>query len=170
MSRITTRSSRTFIASALVSVGGAALADLPPEGKYDYTACWSGVSTPIAFSKEHVAFTYEMTGSTRAAQAGGYGDKNAFRCIGLNMAFKGKVTGTAICEAVDKEGHKTLSKYEIDGPGAARTHLEGTGKYEGLVMVSDRTRPLGPFPTVKQGTFQNCNHQTGTYKLMKKMN
>ena len=170
MSRTTIRFSRTFIAAALFSAGGAAFADLPPEGKYDYTACWSGASTPIAFSKAHVAFTYEMTGTTRAAQAGGYGDKNAFRCIGINKAFKGVVSGTAICEAVDKDGDKTLSMYEIDGSGASRTHLEGTGKYEGLVMVSDRTKSLGPFPSVKQGTFQNCNHQTGTYKLMKKMN
>jgi hypothetical protein len=24
---------------------------------------------------------------------------------------------------------------------------------------------LGPFPVIKAGTFQDCNHQTGTYKL-----
>jgi hypothetical protein len=24
---------------------------------------------------------------------------------------------------------------------------------------------LGPFPAIKVGTFQDCNHQTGTYKL-----
>jgi hypothetical protein len=23
---------------------------------------------------------------------------------------------------------------------------------------------LGPFPVIKDGTFQNCNHQTGTYQ------
>jgi len=25
--------------------------------------------------------------------------------------------------------------------------------------------PLGPFPVIKPGTFQDCNHQTGNYKL-----
>jgi hypothetical protein len=25
--------------------------------------------------------------------------------------------------------------------------------------------PLGPFPVIKAGTFQDCNRQTGTYKL-----
>jgi hypothetical protein len=24
---------------------------------------------------------------------------------------------------------------------------------------------MGPFPVIKPGTFQNCNRQTGTYKL-----
>jgi hypothetical protein len=24
---------------------------------------------------------------------------------------------------------------------------------------------LGPFPVIKAGTLQDCNHQTGTYKL-----
>lgn len=27
------------------------------------------------------------------------------------------------------------------------------------------TAPAGPFPTIKPGTFQNCNRQTGTYKM-----
>jgi hypothetical protein len=162
--------SQVMIAAVLFLASSVAMAQVPPEGKYDYTACWSGVSNPIAFSKRHTAFTYEMTGTTRAAQAGGFADKNTFRCIGLNMVFEGKLTGTAICEAVDKDGHKLLSKYDISGPSAMRTQLEGTGKYEGLVMVADPTKTLGPFPTIKEGTFQNCNHQTGTYKLMKRMN
>jgi hypothetical protein len=45
-----------------------------------------------------------------------------------------------------------------------RTQVAETGKYEGMVMVGT-VEPLGSFPTIKDGTFQNCNHQTGTYKL-----
>jgi hypothetical protein len=45
-----------------------------------------------------------------------------------------------------------------------REFVVGTGKYEG--MVTDGTvEPLGPFPVIKAGTFQDCNYQTGTYKL-----
>ena len=33
-------------------------------------------------------------------------------------------------------------------------------------MVTNGTiEPLGPFPVIKAGTFQDCNRQTGTYKL-----
>ena len=31
-------------------------AELPKEGSYDYTACWSGVNNVITFSKTHNRF------------------------------------------------------------------------------------------------------------------
>jgi hypothetical protein len=40
----------------------------------------------------------------------------------------------------------------------------GTGKYEGAIEKGS-TSAMGPFPTIKAGTFQNCLRQTGTYKL-----
>lgn len=168
----TTRAGRNLAIFAALFAGGAtpSAAQVPMEGSYEFTACWSGASNVIAFSKRHTAFTYEMTGTTRASQPGAIFDKNAFRCIGINMIFDGKVTGTVVCEGVDADGHKILSKYDVAGPSARRTTLEGTGKYEGIAMIAEPTKPLGPFPTVKAGTFQNCNQQTGTYKLMKKMN
>jgi hypothetical protein len=45
-----------------------------------------------------------------------------------------------------------------------REAVVGTGRYEGLV-TSGTVTPLGPFPVIKAGTFQDCNYQTGTYKL-----
>ena len=153
------------VSMLLLICGPILAADLPPEGRYDFTACWSGTSNPIAFSKTHTAFSYEFTGMARAAQPGGFGDKSSFRCIGVNKVFDGKMTGTAVCEGVDPDGHKTLSSYEISGPSAMRTHVAGTGKYEGMTLNSDPAQMLGPFPTIKQGTFQNCNRQTGSYKL-----
>ena len=124
----------------------------------------------LSFSKTHVAFTYEMTGTTRAAQPGGLFDKTAFRCVGLNRVFEGKLNGNLVCEGIDKDGDKALATYEVAGGSALRTQVAGTGKYEGMTMVANPTKTLGPFPTLKQGTFQSCNQQTGTYKLMKKMN
>ena len=51
----------------------------------------------------------------------------------------------------------------VDGK-ITRTNVAGTGKYEGMVTAGT-VELLGPFPAIKAGTFQNCNHQTGTYKL-----
>jgi hypothetical protein len=143
---------------------GTALAEYPKEGKYDYTSCWSGTSSLITFSKTHFANNIEFTGSTRSNPSGGFGDMVSFRCIGTIHAFGGKPSGTVVCESVDRDGDKSLTHYAVGEGGAKRTAIAGTGKFDGMVS-SGTTQPLGPFPTIKPGTFQNCNRQTGTYKL-----
>jgi hypothetical protein len=57
-----------------------------------------------------------------------------------------------------------LSYFSTGDGKVTRTHVARTGKYEGMVMAGT-VEPLGPFRAVKDGTFQDCNHQTGTYKL-----
>jgi len=139
-------------------------AELPKEGSYDYTACWSGINSQIAFSKSHSGSSYELTGSIRSNPAGGMFDKNTFRCVGMNASLDGKITGANLCEATDVDGDKRLSSFSTGDGKTIRTHVAGTGKYEGMVM-SGTVEPLGPFRAIKDGTFQDCNHQTGTYKL-----
>jgi len=140
-------------------------AELPKEGSYDYTACWSGVNNVITFSKTHTASSYEMTGSNRSNPPGGMFDKTTFRCVGMNASLDGKNTGSTVCEAIDGDGDKRLAYFSLGSDGkVTRENVTGTGKYEGMV-ASGTVQPLGPFPAVKAGTFQDCNHQTGTYKL-----
>ena len=150
--------------SVAAAVGSAFAADLPKEGRYDFTACWSGVNSVIAFSKTHSAFSYEMTGVVRSDPPGGLFDKNTFRCVGMNYSLDGKAGGTVVCEAVDPDGDKRLTFFTIAGDKVVRENVTGTGKYDGMV-ASGTVAPLGPFPTIKPGTFQNCNRQMGTYKL-----
>jgi hypothetical protein len=159
---------QVLIAALFSGTSVAIAADFPPEGKYDFTACWSGVSNPIQFSKTHTAFTYDMTGSSRASQSGAMFDKTSFHCIGLSMVLDGKGSGVTVCEAVDKDGDKLLTRFDQSGTANTRTQISGTGKYEGAAIAGS-VEPLGPFPSIKVGTFQNCNHQTGTYKLPKLM-
>jgi hypothetical protein len=72
----------------------------------------------------------------------------------MNTVFDGKLSGTVVCEAMDGDGDKSLSNLVIASDGkAVRTHLAGTGKYEGMVSSGTAT-PLGPFPAVKPG--RNC--------------
>jgi len=151
--------------SVPLAVGSALAAELPKEGSYDYTACWSGVSNTIAFSKVHNASSYEMTGAILSNPPGGMFDKNSFRCVGLNASLDGKYTGSAVCEAMDADGDKRLSTFSLASDGSlTRETVAGTGKYEGMT-ITGTVHPLGSFPVVKAGTFQDCNHQTGTYKL-----
>jgi hypothetical protein len=140
-------------------------AELPKEGSYDYTSCWSGVNNTITFSKTRTASSYELTGAIRSNSPGGMFDKNTFRCVGMNASLDGKTTGSTVCEAIDADGDKRLASFSIGSDGkVTRENIAGTGKYEGMVMAGT-VQPLGPFPVVKEGTFQDCNHQTGTYKL-----
>ena len=154
------------VIGSLALLGSAVVlaADYPKEGKYDFTSCWAGTSSPIAFSKTHFANNIEFTGSSRSNPSGGFGDMTSFRCVGTIYGFAGKPSGTVVCESVDRDGDKALSHYAVEGGESKRTAIVGTGKYDGMVS-SGTTQALGPFPTIKAGTFQNCNRQTGTYKL-----
>lgn len=147
------------------SAGSVFAADFPKEGRYDYTACWSGVATAIAFSKTNSAFNYEMTGTTLSNPPGGFLDKRSFHCVGMATSFGGKRTNTAVCESLGTDDGKILTHFSAASDGTiTRGVVEGTGRYEGLVS-SGIAQPLGPFPAAKPGTFQECNHQTGTYTM-----
>jgi hypothetical protein len=148
----------------LVGVGAALAADLPKQGSYDITSCWSGVSSAIAFSKTHNAWSVENTGTTRSNPPGGAFDMITFRCVGMFSSIEGKNTGMNLCEAIDKDGDKYLTRNSVEGPKTVQETLAGTGKYEGMVRTAT-AESLGQFPTIKPGTFQGCNRATGTYKL-----
>ena len=153
------------LVAALAVASTAVAGTLPKEGRYDFTACWSGVRTGIRFSKTDFAISYEMTGTNRSNPPGGLFDKNTFRCVGMNATFGSKRVVSTVCEAIDPDGDKRLSYYSLGKDGIlVREQIAGTGKFDGMVTNSKVDR-LGPFPVIKPGTFQNCNHQTGTYKL-----
>ena len=160
------RLNRIVFAALAAAAGSALAAELPKEGTYDYTACWSTVRYPIAFSKTHIAFAFEMTGTNLTDPPGGMFDGESFRCVGSNAVFNGKpVSSIATCEAMDRDGDKRLTFFYLGKDGKyVRETVAGTGKYEGLI-ASGSVKPLGPFPAVKPGTYQNCNRQTGTYKM-----
>ena len=150
---------------AITSTGCALAADLPKEGSYEITACTTGVANEIAFSKDYRVFTVEMWGSTISNPPAGMLDKGVFRCLGLTTAFAGKVMYNNYCELVFADGDKILASFSPGPDGTSvRGTVAGTGKYEGLVL-SGKVVQLGPYAVVKPGAFQNCNHQTGTYKL-----
>src|SRR5882757_4887108 len=148
-----------------IAASSAFAAEMPKEGNYDYTACWSGVNNVITFSKTHPGSSHETTGTIRTNPPGSVFDKNTFRCVGMNASLDGKNTGSIVCETMVMDGDKRLAYFSVGNDGkVTRETVAGTGKYEGMVTTGT-VEPLGPFPAIKAGTFQACNHQTGTYKL-----
>jgi hypothetical protein len=156
----------SYILALMILASAPAFAGEPPkEGSYDFTSCWSGLGNDITFSKTHTASSYEMTGAIRSNPPGGIFDKETFRCVGMNASLGGKNTSSTVCEATDADGNKRLTSFSVGSDGkVTREFVVGTGKYEGMVTTGT-VEPLGPFPVIKAGTFQNCNHQTGSYKL-----
>ena|SRR5215831_11765395 len=158
---------RYVLALLIVASPFSALAgELPKEGNFDYTVCWSGAATNvITFSKTLSATVWEDTGTLRSNPPGGLFDKNTFRCVGLTASFDGKITNTRVCESIDADGDKRLTREELTADGKdTQTRVAGTGKYEGFVTTRT-VEQLGSFPAIKDGTFQGCNRATGTYKL-----
>ena len=153
----------TFVAAASSNL--AVAADLPKEGSYDIHSCTSGAANAIAFSKDHRVISIEQWGSTFSNPPGGMLDKGVFHCLGLQTVFAGKDVYSHYCELVFADGDKILAHFSPGPDGnPIRSTVAGTGKYEGLVL-SGTVVQMGPFAVVKPGAFQNCNHQTGTYKL-----
>ncbi len=138
--------------------------NIPKEGNYDFTACWSGMASKVDFSKEYTASNVEFTGVTRSDPPGGLFDQNTFRCVGTNASLAGKISAIYVCEAVDPDGDRRLLYFSSQDGKVVRENVTGTGKYEGMVSEG-KVQPLPPFPVIKAGTVQACNRQTGTYKL-----
>jgi hypothetical protein len=149
----------------VMSAGSALAADLPKEGKYDITACYSGTSKRIAFDATHSAMTIEQSGAALSNPPGGFLDKSTFYCLGLGTSLGGKITSNTVCEVALPDGGKMLSTFTREPDGKfTREMVAGTGRYEGII-AGGIAEAMGSFPTVMPGTFQTCNHQTGTYKL-----
>jgi len=117
---------RYVLALLIVASPFSALAgELPKEGNYDFTACYSGVSNAITFSKTHFGSSNELTGTTRSNPPGGVFDKNTFRCVGMNSSLDGKITASTVCEAIDVDGDKRLTSFSTgDGKVTSTTESE----------------------------------------------
>ena len=139
-------------------------ADLPKEGSYDMTACVSGVTKDIVFGKDYLVTSIEQSGTTLSAAPGGMLDKGVFHCLGQRTTFAGKVNLAMYCEAAFADGKIFSSFVTAPDNTIVRDVLAGTGKYEGMVS-SGKVFPIGPFPVQQPGMFQNCNRQTGTYRM-----
>ncbi len=152
------------LAVTVLGFNAAGAANIPKEGTYDVTACWSGIAKQIEFGKDYTASSFEMTGSTRSNPPGGLFDRSSYRCVGSNANLSGKRSNMLTCETLDPDGDKRLIYFSQQGDQVVRENVTGTGKYEGM-EASGTVKMLPAPPPAMPGTFQACNHQTGTYKL-----
>ncbi len=148
-----------------VASGSVMAAQLPKEGSYDLTSCFSMTElAAIRMSKADMVSVREVLGTVRNATPGGFLDMSSFRCVQLSTNVNGTKSNINTCEAVDSDGDKMLTRQTGDGKKYETVTLAGTGKYEGIVRTGNMVN-LGSIPPAKEGTVQGCFRQTGTYKL-----
>ncbi len=153
----------TFLAAT--SLGLVFAADLPKEGSYDYTTCFTRNSTRIDYSTTHFAYSHEDVGTSISSPPGGLFDNEAVRCVGMTASFDGKRSGGSVCEGVTKNGDKRLTRFWYDNDGKyQREAVSGTGQYDGMVTTGS-VKAVGQTQQIGPGTTRYCNQGTGTYKL-----
>jgi hypothetical protein len=123
------------VTALIAAIGPLSAAELPKEGKYDFSDC--GVATGlygIEFSRTNVASSYKYVGTNRSNPPGGMFDMTSFKCVALNTTINAKQSATGVCEVLDKDGDKLLTRYDTDAQGETeRVGDSGTGKYEGVI-------------------------------------
>lgn len=156
-----------WIAAGLMSACSACVlaADLPKQGHYDHTTCFTRNSTRIDYSKTHYAYSYEETGISVSNPPGGLFDDEVVRCVGMTVSLDGKRSGGSLCEGVAKNGDRRLTHFWYDGDGKfQREAVAGTGVYDGMVTTGS-VKTVGPTQQLNPGTVKFCNQGTGTYQL-----
>jgi len=159
-----------LIASSAVALvvstitGLAVAADLPKEGNYEITVCYTSTFEEIKFTPNYSVIAFEQIGIALSTPPGGLLDKASIRCFGLRTIVEGKTTVTNYCQAIVPDGSKLFSRFTGPPDAAVREVLAGTGAFEGLQMTGTVTQ-IGPFTSAKPGTNQACNRQVGVYRL-----
>lgn len=143
-------------------------ADLPKEGNYDYTTCFTRTVTYVEYSPTQSAWSYSERGRSVSDPPGGMFDGDENQCLGMTASLDGRRYGNAACIGVAKDGAKRFTRfwYGDDGKKLQRETIAGTGKYDGMVTTGTVQDVKAP-PSMKPGTqtFDWCNRQVGTYKL-----
>src|SRR5512139_1371301 len=90
----------TLLAAAAALSGLGLAAELPKEGSYDVTSCFTQKIFRVRYSDALRAWSYEETATARSKEPGGLFDGDQVRCVGASASLNGKMTGQSFCEGV----------------------------------------------------------------------
>ena len=141
------------------------LADLPKDGSYDYTVCFTRKASRIEHSPSRFAYSYEESGTAVGKIPGSLFDGERVRCVGFTASIDDKRTGGSMCEGIAKNGDRRLTRFWYDEEGKLqRVQVAGTGVYDGFTTTGS-VKTIGATEEIEPGTTRFCNQATGTYKL-----
>jgi hypothetical protein len=145
----------------------ASAADLPREGNFDFTTCWTRHVTRIEYASGRAAWSYDERGTAVSEPRGGMFDGDQIHCVGATVNVDGKFHGNSACIATAPDGATRLSRvwYGEDGK-LQRETIGGTGKYGGMATTGTiKTVKEPPEPVAGTRTVEYCSRNTGTYKV-----
>ncbi|MEO8718564.1 MAG: hypothetical protein ABI423_10150 [Burkholderiales bacterium] len=134
---------------------------------YDSITCRAGTITPLAQAEKVFVWALDHRGVSQTSDPKDPFNNFTQRCIGVVAAVEGKISGNGWCRSVDpKTGDWTLIDWTAsDKPGHGTwSFRHGTGKWQG-VTGGGTYEPTGATRPVEAGTYQNCVHGMGTWKL-----
>jgi hypothetical protein len=161
-----------FLCAILVA-GGASngLAQMPEDGPFDFTICFTGSSTTIKFDDQHVAFAWvDEKGFSHSNPPGGAFDMMWFRCVGSGGVFEGTRPIDDYCEFADQDGDRMFVVHRNVTDLATKTReskvdiFAGTGKFAGIKGAGESQRPL-LFPDEDPDLYARCVRMNGDYKI-----
>jgi hypothetical protein len=141
-------------------------ADAPPkEGRLEFNLCFAGTVQHTEVSPQLAVGSFDSLAAVHSIPPGGPFDLQGAHCIGTYTITAGKHWGTGYCIHVDPDGDKWLEKWEAGADFSGAWKAEGgSGKYTGL-QASGSFKPVGFPAAALPNSVQNCNYNTGTYKL-----
>jgi hypothetical protein len=152
------------------SIGVIAAVNMPKEGNFDFNYCLAGRTEAMQVSDAAVAGSFELTASIISNIPGGPFDGQGSHCMGTWTVLDGKYFDSGYCMTVDADGDRFLMDFKTGPLPAGQpatgtwTAIGGSGKYQGMVAKGNY-KAIAQVVSAVPGGFQNCNRNTGTYKL-----
>jgi len=157
-------------ALALLIGAGEAAVTMPKEGRFDFNFCLAGRTAAIPINENAVAGSFESTAGIWSNIPGGAFDGQGSRCVGSWAVVDGTYTDGGYCITTDADGDRFLMDFRT-GPIRVGEQVvgkwvatAGSGKYARMAAQGEYKAVAKSVPAV-EGGFQNCNRNTGTYKL-----
>jgi|SRR6185295_3908146 len=156
----------TILTIAYFSLSAAAAADaLPKEGRLEFNFCFAGTVQHSEISPQLAVGSFSSLAALHTTPPGGPFDLQGAHCIGTYTISAGRHWGSGYCIHVDSDGDKWLQKWEAGADFSGTWKAEGgSGKYAGM-QASGAFKPIGSVAAAMPNSVQQCNRNSGTYKL-----
>jgi len=136
------------------------------EGTFEGMTCYAGPNNMIADGKGLFASSYDSIG-TPIRKDGELGYLSSNHCVGSVSVVGKELTESGACLQTDPDGDRVFMVYgrRNQEPGTWRV-VSGTGKYEGIEASGTwKSGTVRPVKQDRQGFFQLCNTEAGSWKL-----
>ena len=133
---------------------------------FESTACRSGTSTMVQYSKELMIMGFELKGMLRSNTNTEILNNVSEICVGIFKKEGDEITQSGYCKYMYTNGDINIVEWDGNSEGGDWKFLLGTGKWENI-KGGGTWSMLQRAKSITEGTFQNCMMIKGTFELSK---